>query len=344
MARDPWLDNTKLTLMTLVVVGHFWAVLPDTTLNDHFYDFLYLWHMPAFVLVTGYLSRSFEWTRPKLLGLLTTVVVPYVIFESLYALFRIRVGDERFDDLYADPHWPLWFLAALFFWRLATPILKRHPVAIPVSVAISVVGGAYAGETLDLARVLGLLPFFVLGLHLTGDRLAVLRTTRAGIVGAVVLLTVFASAGLVDVLFGTEWLYYRSRFDTLGVDDATGMAIRLGLLAVGSLASLAFLAVVPRRGGWYADAGRWTLVVYLFHGFVVKGVGYTGFGDWADSHGVTALGLTTLIGIAVTLTLSWNPLARRLNWVVDPYGSVLARRVRRAPSPEVEARRHAPGG
>jgi len=69
MARDPWLDNAKMTLVTLVVIGHFWAVLPDTTFNDHFYDFLYLWHIPAFVFVTGYLSRSFEWTRTKLLGL-----------------------------------------------------------------------------------------------------------------------------------------------------------------------------------------------------------------------------------------------------------------------------------
>lgn len=329
MARDPWLDNAKMTLVTLVVVGHFWAVLPDTALNDHFYDFLYLWHMPAFVFVTGYLSRSFEWTRTKLLGLLTTVVVPYVVFESLYALFRIRVGDERFDDLYADPHWPLWYLAALFFWRLATPVLKRHLIAVPLSVALSVVGGAYAGETFDLARVIGLLPFFVLGLHVTSDRLAVLRTTRASAVGGAMLLVVFALAGLTDVLINTEWLYYRTRYDDLGVSDATGMAIRLGLIVVGTLAGLAFFALVPRKAGWYADAGRWTLVVYLFHGFFVKGIGYTGFGDWADTHGVPALALTTLIGIAVALLLSWQPVARRLNVIVDPYGSVLRWREQR---------------
>ncbi len=329
MVRDPWLDNAKMTLVTLVVIGHFWAVLPNDAINDHFYDFLYLWHMPAFVFVTGHLSRSFAWTRTKLLGLVTTVVVPYVVFESLYALFRIRVGDERFDDLYTDPHWPLWYLAALFFWRLATPLLKRHPVAVPISYAVSVVAGAYAGETLDLARVLGMLPFFVLGLHVTDARLAVLRTPRARWVGAGVLLGLVASAGLVDVLVGTEWLYYRSRYDALGASDSTGMIIRLGLLVVGSLASLAFLAVVPRRGGWFAAAGRWTLVVYLFHGFVVKGIGYTGFGDWAEAHSLLALLTSTLLGVAVSLTLAWGPLARRLNVLVDPYGSVLRLRAHR---------------
>ena len=136
-------------------------------------------------------------------------------------------------------------------------------------------------------------------------------------------MTVFALAGLTDVVIGTEWLYYRSRYDTLDVSDTTGMVIRLGLLVVGTVAGVAFLAVVPRRGGWYAAAGRWTLVVYLFHGFLVKGIGYTGFGDWADTHGVPAFALTTLIAITVALLLSWNPLARRLNLVVDPYGAIL---------------------
>ena len=341
MARDPWLDNAKMTLVTLVVIGHFWAILPDTRFNDHLYDFLYLWHMPAFVFVTGYLSRSFAWTRSRMLGLLTTVAVPYVVFESLYALFRLRAGDERFEELYLDPHWPLWYLAALFLWRLATLVLARHWVAVPLSFAASIVGGAYAGEQLDLARVVGFLPFFVLGLHATPGRLAVLRTERARAPGVVVLLAVLAGAGLVDALAGTEWVYYRTTYAELGVSDPTGMAVRAGFLAAGLVAAVAFYAVVPRRGGWYAAAGRWTLVVYLFHGFAVKGLGYTGFGPWGDTHGVLALLLVTLLGIGVALLLSWDPVARRLQVAVDPYGSVLRWRRQRIGSPVVRAARGA---
>ena len=329
MARDPWLDNAKMTLVTLVVIGHFWAVLPDTGVSDHLYDFLYTWHIPAFVLVTGYLSRSFEWTRPRLLGLVTTVAVPYVVFEALYALFRLRVGDERFDDLFLDPHWPLWYLTALFVWRLATPVLKRHWVFVPLAFAASIVGGAYAGEQFDLARVVGFLPFFVLGLHATPARLAVLRTARARVVGVVVLLAVLASAGLVDALAGTEWVYYRARYTDLDVSDPTGMAIRAGFLGAGLIGTLAFLTVVPRRASWWAEAGTWTIVVYLFHGFFVKGLGYSGVGDWSDGHAVLALIGTTVLAVTVAVLLSWAPLARRLNYVVDPYGSVLRWRRRR---------------
>ena len=99
--------------------------------------------MPAFVLVTGYLSRSFTFTRRNLHKLVTTVVVPYLVFETLLALFRTVVGHENLGVLYLSPHWPMWYLSALFLWRLATPLLTRLRPArrMAVAVAVSLVGG-----------------------------------------------------------------------------------------------------------------------------------------------------------------------------------------------------------
>ena len=77
--RDAWFDNAKMTLVTLVVVGHAWTLLPNEPVVDHLYDFLYLWHVPAFVMVTGYLSRRFTWSARDLRRLVTTVAVPYVV-------------------------------------------------------------------------------------------------------------------------------------------------------------------------------------------------------------------------------------------------------------------------
>lgn len=324
--RDPWLDNAKMTLVTLVVVGHAWVVLPDTGLRDHLYYFLYTWHIPAFVFVTGYLSRSFEWTRKRMLSLVTTVAVPYVIFESLMAAFRIRFGDERFDDLFLDPHWPMWYLSALFFWRLATPILKRHPTAIPVSIVVSVLAGTFAGDTFDIARILGLLPFFVLGLHTTPGRLEVLHGRSAKVFAVVVLVLLWFVTTQMERWIATEWLYYRARYEDLPASDAESMLIRLVLLTVGTLGTAAFLALVPRRGGWFARAGRWTLVVYLYHGFVVKGAAYAGLGTWAEDYPTLSLLLVTIGAILTALVLAWDPVARRLNILVDPYGEVLRRR------------------
>ena len=91
-----------MALVLLVVVGHSWTLLPDTGFNDTVYDALYAWHVPAFVFVTGYLSRSFRWERARMSQLVRTVVVPYVIFETLLALFRILVGGETLEDLFLD--------------------------------------------------------------------------------------------------------------------------------------------------------------------------------------------------------------------------------------------------
>ena len=120
-SRDPFFDNAKMLLVTLVVVGHSWTLLPDVSTSSPVYIFLYSFHVPAFVLVTGYLSRSFTFTRRNLHKLVTTVVVPYLVFETLLALFRTVVGHENFGVLYLSPHWPMWYLTVLFLWRLATP-------------------------------------------------------------------------------------------------------------------------------------------------------------------------------------------------------------------------------
>lgn len=318
--RDAWFDNSKMTLVTLVVVGHAWTLLPDDPLARHLYDFLYAWHVPAFVFVTGYLSRGFAYTGERLWQLVRTVAVPYVIFECAIALFRVYVGGEDLGDLFVDPHWPLWYLSALFFWRLVAPVFRSLVGGYATAVAISLGAGLWAGDTLDLSRICGLLPFFVLGLKATPERLERLRCRRARVAGAAVLVGIAVLAWTLESTVETEWLYYRARYDELGGSDLEAAVIRAGLLVVGTAGALAFLALVPRVSGWFTRMGAATLVVYLFHGFAVKGADYAGFPDWAEDRLAPALAVTTLGGVALSLLLAWRPVAGRLTVLVDPFG------------------------
>jgi fucose 4-O-acetylase-like acetyltransferase len=319
--RDPWFDNAKMLLVTLVVVGHSWTLLAESFSTTWTYNFLYLWHVPAFVMVTGYLSRSFTFSRRHLGKLLTTVVVPYVVFEYLLTTFRLVVGGEHHGPLFLNPHWPLWYLATLFVWRLATPLLKRVPHALPLAVAVSLVGGAFTGDTLDLARATGLLPFFVMGLLATPAHLEALRrpAARVAAVGAFLLAAVAATA--VESHLGTEWLYYRSSYGQLDASLLGGMAQRLVLIVAAGALSLAFVALVPRRTTWFTRLGAASLVVYLCHGFLVKSVQYTAFPGWSQDHPTTSLVLATLVAVPVAVLLALPPVATRLNLLVDPVGS-----------------------
>jgi fucose 4-O-acetylase-like acetyltransferase len=310
-----------MALVTLVVVGHSWTLLPDTAVNDQAYDFLYLWHVPAFVFVTGYLSRSFTWSRDRLVALVRTVVVPYVIFEAALALFRVYVGGEQLEDLFRDPHWPMWYLSALFFWRLMTPVFRPLWGGLVVAVGISLVAGLQVGDTLDMARILGLLPFFVLGLKATPERLALLRgRRRLKVAAGCTLVGLAVLAYWTDGWASTEWLYYRSPYAELEQSDSRAMLVRAGLLVLGTVGAWAFLSLVPRVGGWFATMGSASLVVYLFHGFAVRGLGYSAYPDWAAAHPVLSLPLTTLGAVALALLLAWQPVARRLGVLVDPVG------------------------
>jgi len=316
--RDPWFDNAKMALVTLVVIGHGMMVLEPNALNNHIYDFLYAWHMPAFVMVTGYLSRTFAYSRTRLWRLVRSVAVPYVLMEAALGLFRVFVGGEDLDALFADPHWPLWFLPALFAWRLATPVLRRlGRWALPVAVVVSLLGGYLGGDYLSVRRILGMLPFFVIGMLLTPSFLDALRSARGRVVGVVTLLVVLGLTTLTDGFAQTRWLYYSWGYDDL---DALLPApvTRAVVLLVGVAGALAALSLVPRRSGWFTRMGSASLVVYLCHGFVVKALEYSPYLPWAYEHDLLALLIDVVGGIGLALLLAAPPVARRLERAIDP--------------------------
>ena len=316
--RDPWFDSAKMLLVTLVVVGHSWTLLPQNPFVSLTYDWLYLWHVPAFVMVTGYLSRRFTYSRKDLRRLVTTVVFPYLLFEGLFALFRVYVGGETLERLWLNPHWPLWYLTALFFWRLATPIFRRTALPMTLAVAISLIGGVAGIETFDLSRATGLLPFFVAGLvvqdrHLAWLRRPDIRRKALAVLAAGVLVTPWVEWGI-----STEWLYYRTSYSDLSEGWLAGIAIRSVLMVIGFAMAASALAWVPRSPAWFARLGAGSLVVYLFHGFFVKGAEYAGWGSWADQHAAVAIVATTVVAVLVALTLSWRPVRKPLQKVVTP--------------------------
>ena len=316
--RDPWFDNAKMLLVTLVVVGHTWTLLPETWAVDRTYNWLYLWHVPAFVMITGYLSRRFTYSPRNLRRLVTTVLLPYLVFEGLFALFRVLVGGEKLERLWLNPHWPLWYLAVLFFWRLATPALRRVPWALPVSIGISLLGGLVAVETFDISRATGLLPFFAAGVLVEQRHLDLIRSRAARVAGLVVLALGVVAAHLVETRIVTEWLYYRSSYAQLDTGWLDGMAVRAVLMAVAFAMALSVLAWIPRSRGWFTALGAGSLVVYLFHGFFVKGAEYAGFADWASDKALLSFVAATLTSAVVALTLSWRPVRKPLEKVITP--------------------------
>ncbi len=277
--------------------------------------------MPAFILISGYFSRSFDLRPQHVRRLVTGVVVPYVVFETAYSLFQRYGNDEPEHGItLLDPTYHLWFLCALFVWRLTTPVWRavKHP--LPVSLVLAALGSVspQIGDDLELQRVLQFAPFFVLGLTLRPEhfRMVKRRSVRVASVPVFVAAAVTAWATMPYMRLG--WLYHSDAAQELGTAWWTGPVMVWVTLGCSLVTTVCFFAWVPRRRMWFTALGAGTIYGYLLHAFLVRAGNYTDFYDQPVLHEpLGVLGLTVFAAAAVTL-LCTRPVQRALRCVVEP--------------------------
>jgi fucose 4-O-acetylase-like acetyltransferase len=327
-ARDPLLDNAKYLAIILVVCGHLIENLRDVPAAHALYFFVYLFHMPLFIVISGYLSRNFTFSAGKARKLISGLAVPYVIFETAYSLPRLFLYGKLEISL-LDPYYLTWFLMSLFLWRLSTPVWQqlRWPLAVAVGLAL-LSGTSSLPDELSMNRTFGLLPFYVLGLMIKPEHLDMLRQRWARVAGAAVLVIGLGIAFAVHTKVPTEWIRWREANHAIGVDDLTGSLIRLALLAVGALLVAAFIAITPRRRVWFTGLGAATMYAYLLHGFVVKGV--ERFHGRLDNP--LGVALVVVFGVVLATVLCTPPVRKITKWAIEPNISWAFTKLRRPES------------
>ncbi|MCB9488089.1 MAG: acyltransferase family protein [Deltaproteobacteria bacterium] len=279
-SRDAYLDNARLLVMTLVVIGHALEPMGARPPFRDIFIFIYSFHIPVFVFLSGHLSRD-TLSRPDALRLIARLLWPYVFFE---------IGLEYIDDLLVDmdaftlsifrPFWIMWYLPALLVWRLALPWLVRVPFILPVSVAAALAIGfaRQVGPEFTASRIVTLLPFFLLGHGTSREQLARL-TERPWRAAAVVVMIAGAFVAFhLPQFFPVEWFYGSRPYVRMmphpdWTAPVTRMAVMLAAVAMGA----AFFALVPGRRLFFTEWGERTLAIYLLHGVVAKLIQATDF-------------------------------------------------------------------
>jgi fucose 4-O-acetylase-like acetyltransferase len=171
---------------------------------------------------------------------------------------------------------------------------------------------------LDMHRVFGLVPFYVLGLMLRPEHFALLTRPAARVLGTATLTSGLLVVFLVGRHLDIEWLYWRSSHATLGVDNVTGTLIRMGMLLCSTVLVVAFLAVVPAHRTWFTGLGATTLYAYLLHGFVPKLMTFMG---WYDAHWLHSIPGTVALaaaGMILATGLCTPPVQRAMRWALEP--------------------------
>ncbi|WP_395109407.1 acyltransferase family protein [Actinomadura sp. SCN-SB] len=317
--RDPFFDNAKFLAILLVVIGHSLAYRLDVPMARGLYLFIYAFHMPLFIVITGYFSRNWTFSGGKARKVITNLGVPYLVFETAYSLYDTVVGGNGLKISLLDPYFLTWFLCALFFWRLSTPVWQQIRWPLAVAVGFSLLSYmSDLGDTFDIHRVIGLLPFYVLGLMLRPEHFELLKRPAARMVGACSLALGLGVAYLVMHRMSLSWIYWKHPYAELGVDNLTGTVMRLAMLVCGTVLVASFLAVVPKHRTWFTHLGATTLYAYLLHGFVTRLLAFT---DWWDAAWLnTVPGLIAVIAgaAAVGTFLCSRPVVRTMSWALEP--------------------------
>ena len=77
--RVAFLDNARFWVMIMVVIAHPMYHLISLSSGRAIYYWLNLLMMPAFALVTGYISRNFRGTPKEIQRTVSTLVIPYLL-------------------------------------------------------------------------------------------------------------------------------------------------------------------------------------------------------------------------------------------------------------------------
>lgn len=327
--RTPVWDNARLGCIVLVVLGHAVQRLTyDSDIALGLYLLIYAFHMPLFAIISGYFSKSDPPSRRQMTRVLTDIVAPYIIFESLWTLTQWLVEGQANPNP-TQPSWTLWFLVALAIFRIVLPYLALLRWPLVWTVAISVGAGYLPNidSTFSLARTLGLLPFFTLGWwlshHQVLQRRGFLERPRWAwrtLAFAVLLVAGIVAWAFVDLWQDVNlrnWLFYDANYSAIGGTQWWAGGVRLLLMGIALVLSIAFFTLMPRRGYGFTRWGQYTMYIYLLHSFVLYPFRESGVLRGLDPTWIW-LPVVILLSIAVTFFLGSAPVRFLFRPLIEP--------------------------
>lgn len=302
-------DNVKCFLILSVVIGHFSNnYIGDSTLMRMITLFIYSFHMPMFIFVSGLLSRPlkadavFSWEKP-----IYYVMIGYFL-KLVTFLIKYSYGKNVVFDFFGDNKLP-WYMFAMAAFLIINYLLRKvdWKIVLPTSIILACLAG-YVGEIgnfLYLSRIIVFFPFYYLGYILKSDQvLAFTKQVEVKILSLIVLATaLYYSTVCIDESFA--WLrLFTSRipYEEISIEGC-GFQHRLFFYGMAVLMGIAIITLVPGRRNRLAEKiGKNTLQIYAWHRSILYIIVYSGLADRIIQSSPKYWSLI-MLGIAFVLTI-----------------------------------------
>lgn len=322
--RDEFADSLKAILIFLVVYGHILELnIPEGSINCTIRNFIYLFHMPLFVFLSGMFSHIKD--RQKYAKSIIMLIETYLIFQFLHYLIPWPYYRAlTLLDYVCYPAWTMWYLLSLAMWRLIvyaigeTTIQNRKVLFITLSIIISIFGGYIpVGVQFSLQRTMCFMPVFICGYYCKiSDIKSVIPKVPVGLAMAVCVCAIgglffFIKINLGYIVYGSSSYY---------VNDNTiiSLILRLLFFVCAIVLSVSVIRLIPANR-YLADIGRHTLFIYIVHTFVASVI------FWLI-HRYSFVGSTiSLFLLSVIITISLYYLSKtKLSLILNPVSNLFS--------------------
>lgn len=260
-------DNVKLVLILSVVTGHIINYFKaDSALLQSLHFFIYTFHMPAFIFVSGLMMK--RTIRDKRYDKIFSYLMLYLAIKVIHFLV---IYHGKAINLFSE-NGIAWYAFVIFAFCLMTVFLQQFDWRYVLTAAV--IFGCIAGydknlgNFLVLGRITSFYPFFLLGFYLEPQKL--LEFGRKYVVKAAAVVVLFINAWIsLRYYEQIKWLLVllkgKSPYAELEQWSRYGGFLRLGFYVWAMLLTIAIIALVPNVKCFVTKLGSRTLQIYVFH-------------------------------------------------------------------------------
>nr|WP_242981625.1 acyltransferase family protein [Clostridium perfringens] len=335
--RNYLIDNSKGLLIFLVVLGHSLEFIrKDYEVARLLYVFIYEFHMPVFVFISGYLSKNVEKGRRNAVR---NFLTPFLLFNIIWNLITL-VGPlflrGEFTELPSEqafsfftPGWALWYIFAMFLWKILLPDLLKFKNIFILSViaGISVKLSGEFGSYMALSRTITFAPFFLAGYYSSEEKLKRFRKfTRFNILNKVPSILILIIGVLIALIFvnysniADEFFWADRSYSNFNIEIFTGILLYIAVYIIGFAFVYVFINLMPENQTFLSKIGKNTLSVYFLHTYFIGSI--LGLTSLMSSNLGKLLAL--IVGsLIVTFILSRDGVARFFNKFLDKFNRLL---------------------
>ncbi len=321
--RNHSIDNVRLFLIMLVVLGHIIEpLIGNHVLFKTVYLFIYLFHIPLLVAISGYVASSNPSKEKQNKSIITFTSI-IIVFTILFELFEFFLNGHFSKYIFGVvPYWILWYLYSLLFWRLLHPLVQRLPYPIITMTIVALLAGFFApiGYVLGLSRTIYFFPFYLIGHSLKATPRHMFSEKFSSKWVQFLLLLLLIGVTYLCRNMNAEWLFGSYAYSHFAVPLWQGPIVRGSIYIVSAISSIVFFKLVADMNQRLAHLGRNTLYAYLWHGFIIKALVALGIiAAIGELHPVFGFTLSIVVAVALTTTLSAAPIVSVTNrFLLDP--------------------------